>query len=149
MFSSVQYLSLVQLCNPMEPMDCSMSGFPVHHQLPEPTQTHVHRISDVVLVSVIYHCESLILKSHGLPFRRPRFDSWVGKIPWRRERLPTPVFWPGEILRLYSPWGCKEWDTTERLSLFSYIYIYIYVFFRFFSLICYYKIFSIVPCAMQ
>ena len=22
--------------------------------------------------------------------------SWVGKIPWRRERLPTPVFWPGE-----------------------------------------------------
>ena len=24
--------------------------------------------------------------------RRPRFDSWVRKIPWRRERLPTPVF---------------------------------------------------------
>ena len=24
--------------------------------------------------------------------RRPRFDSWVGKIPWRRDRLPTPVF---------------------------------------------------------
>ena len=28
---------------------------------------------------------------------RPGFDSWVGKIPWRRERLPTPVFWPGEF----------------------------------------------------
>ena len=28
---------------------------------------------------------------------RPRFDPWVGKIPWRRERLPTPVFWPGEF----------------------------------------------------
>ena len=28
--------------------------------------------------------------------RRPGFDSWVGKIPWRREWLPTPVFWPGE-----------------------------------------------------
>ena len=26
---------------------------------------------------------------------RPGFDPWVGKIPWRRERLPTPVFWPG------------------------------------------------------
>ena len=25
------------------------------------------------------------------------FDPWVGKIPWRRERLPTPVFWPGEF----------------------------------------------------
>ena len=29
--------------------------------------------------------------------RRPGFDPWVGKIPWRRERLPTPVFWPGEF----------------------------------------------------
>ena len=25
------------------------------------------------------------------------FDPWVGKIPWRRERLPTPVFWPGDL----------------------------------------------------
>ena len=48
---------------------------------------------------------------------RPGFDPWVGKIPWRRERLPTPVFWPGEFHRLYSPWGRKELDTTERLSL--------------------------------
>jgi len=44
-------------------------------------------------------------------------DPSVGKIPWRRERLPTPVFWPGEFHGLYSPWGCKELDTTERLSL--------------------------------
>ena len=29
--------------------------------------------------------------------RRPGFNPWVGKIPWRRERLPTPVFWPGEF----------------------------------------------------
>ena len=27
----------------------------------------------------------------------PGFDPWVGKIPWRREWLPTPVFWPGEF----------------------------------------------------
>ena len=27
----------------------------------------------------------------------PGFDPWVGKIPQRRERLPTPVFWPGEL----------------------------------------------------
>ena len=27
---------------------------------------------------------------------RPGFDPWVGKILWRREGLPTPVFWPGE-----------------------------------------------------
>ena len=44
-------------------------------------------------------------------------QSLVGKIPWRRERLPTLVFWPGEFHRLYSPWGRKEEDTTEWLSL--------------------------------
>ena len=37
---------------------------------------------------------------------------WVGKI-WRREQLPTPVFWPGEFHGLYSPWGCKESDMNE------------------------------------
>ena len=45
------------------------------------------------------------------------FNPQVGKIPWRREWLPTPVFWPGEFLELYSPWGHKELDTTEQLSL--------------------------------
>ena len=45
------------------------------------------------------------------------FDPWVGKILCRRERLPNPVFWPGEFQGLYSPWGRKESGTTERLSL--------------------------------
>ena len=48
---------------------------------------------------------------------RPGFDPWVGKIPWRRERLPTPVFWPGESHGLYSSWVCKQLDRTEQLSL--------------------------------
>ena len=48
---------------------------------------------------------------------RPVLDGWVGKIPWRREWLPTPMFWPGEFHGLYSPWGCKESDTTEQFSL--------------------------------
>ena len=52
-----------------------------------------------------------------LQCRRPGFDPWVGKIPWRRERLPTPVFWPREFHGLYSPRGRKESDTAERLSL--------------------------------
>ena len=49
--------------------------------------------------------------------RRPQLDSWVRKVPWRRERLLTPVFWPGEVHGLYCPWGHKEWNTTEQLSL--------------------------------
>ena len=46
------------------------------------------------------------------------WERWVqfpGKFPWRRERLPTPVLWPGEFHELYSPWGRKEVDTTEQL----------------------------------
>ena len=49
----------------------------------------------------------------------PGFDPWGGKIPWRREWLTTPVFWLGEFHGLCSPWGCKELDTTKRLSLHS------------------------------
>ena len=57
------------------------------------------------------------------------FDPWVRKILWRRERLPTPVFWPGEFHRLYNPWGRKESDTTERLSLsLHFVYKYPRVF---------------------
>ena len=47
---------------------------------------------------------------------RRGFDPWVGKIPCRRERLPTPVFWPGEFHGFCSPWGRKELDTTEQIS---------------------------------
>ena len=42
---SIQSLSHVQLC---DPMDCSTPGFPGHHQLPEFTQTHVHWVSDAI-----------------------------------------------------------------------------------------------------
>ena len=44
-FSSVHLLSQVQLCNPM---NRSIPGLPVHHQLPEFTQTHVHQVGDAI-----------------------------------------------------------------------------------------------------
>ena len=56
-----------------------------------------------------------------------QFDSWVGKIPWRRERQPTPVFWPGEFHELYSPWDVKESDRTEQLSLSLYFTIVVII----------------------
>ena len=47
MFSSIS--SVIQSCLTLcDPMDCSTPGFPVHHQLPEPTQIHVHRLSDAI-----------------------------------------------------------------------------------------------------
>ena len=49
------------------------------------------------------------------------FDSWVGKIPWRKAWQTTPVFLPEEFhcspcLEGYSPWGCKESNTAEWLT---------------------------------
>ena len=46
-----------------------------------------------------------------LQCRSPGFNPWVRKIPWKMERLPTPVFWPGEFHG--HPRGRKESDTTE------------------------------------
>ena len=64
---------------------------------------------------------------------RPGFDPWVGKIPWRRERLPTPVFQPGEFHGMYRSWisksqtrlsdihfhllHTKHWLTTPSISI--------------------------------
>ena len=50
--------------------------------------------------------------------KRRGFDPWVGKIPWTRAWQPTPVFLHGEShgqrsLEGYSPYSCKELDTTE------------------------------------
>ena len=58
-----------------------------------------------------------------------RFDPWVRKIPWRRKWQPTPVFLLREfhgqrVLVGYSPWGCKESDTTEQLSMHKNINTY-------------------------
>ena len=55
--------------------------------------------------------------------RRPGFNPWVGKIPWRRKWQPTPVLLPGKFhgqrsLQIsYSPWNHKESHTTEQLHV--------------------------------
>ena len=48
-FHWVQISSVAQLCPTLcDPMDCSTPGLPVHHQLPEFTQTHIHWVSDAI-----------------------------------------------------------------------------------------------------
>ena len=59
-----------------------------------------------------------------LQCRRPGFDPWIGKIPWRRKWQSTPVLLLGKShgqrsLVGYSPWGHKESDTTEQLHTFT------------------------------
>ena len=56
------------------------------------------------------------------------FDSWVGKIPWRRRWQPTPALLLGKFhgwrsLVGYSPWGHKESDMTKQLHLNTWHYL--------------------------
>ena len=65
-------------------------------------------------------------KEFACNVRDPGFELWVGKIPWGRKWQPTPVFLPGEFhgrrsLVGHSPWGCKESDTTKRLTHTHYL----------------------------
>ena len=93
------------------------SGVP----LPSP---HIHTME---YYSAIEKNKPLIHTTMGLPCGSDGKESplmrdiWVWslvrKMPWRRERLPTPVLWAGEFHGLYIPWDCKEPDTTEQLSL--------------------------------
>ena len=63
-FSSVQFSHSV-VSNSCDPMNRSMPGLPVHHQLPEFTQTHVHRVSEPP--SHLTLCRSLLLLPQSLP----------------------------------------------------------------------------------
>ena len=57
----------------------------------------------------------------------------VGKNPWKRERLPTPVFRPRVFHGPHSPWGHNKSDKTEQLSLFTFCLLY--TIFRYYSFI--------------
>ena len=61
--SSVQSLSRVQLC---DPMNLSMPGLPVHYQLPGFTQTHVHRVTDAIQPSRPSPPAPNLCQHHGL-----------------------------------------------------------------------------------
>ena len=78
--------SVAQLCLTLcNPMDCSTPGFPVHHQLPEPTQTHVHCIGDAIQPShplsspsppAISLSQHQVFSESGLHIRWPKYWSF-------------------------------------------------------------------------
>ena len=85
-----------------------------HNRIPCPSLSHRICSDSCPLTSLVAQTVKTL--------RRPEFDPQVGKIPWRREWLPNPVFWSGEFhgqrsLAGYSPWGGKESDVTKQLSL--------------------------------
>ena len=71
---SVQFSRSV-VSDSLNPMDCSMPGLPVHHQLPEPTQTHVHRIADAIQPSHLLSSPSA--SAFNLSQHQSLFQ-WVG-----------------------------------------------------------------------
>ena len=113
-------------------MDYSTPGLPVHHQLTEFTQTHIHSVSDAIQAShpllspfpptfnLSQHQKTLFLKKKkrtnqifcnsliaqlvknpsAMKWRRPRFNSCIRNICWRRNRLPTPVSWSSLVAQL-------------------------------------------------
>ena len=78
------------------PVDYRMPGFPVHHQLPEFTQTHVHWVDNAIQPS--HHLSPPFPPAFNLSYHQDLFQwvsiFWVGKIPWKRKWLPTPLFLP-------------------------------------------------------
>ena len=80
--SSLQFSSVAQSCPTLcDPMDCSMPGLPVHHQLPEFTQTHVHRVGDAIQPS---HPLSSLLLLSIFPSIRVFSNKLVLRIRWTK-----------------------------------------------------------------
>ena len=85
MFSSVQFSSVTQLCPTLcDPMNRSTPDLPVHHQLPEFTQTHAHQVSDAILP---YHP----LSSPSPPAPNP--SQHQGLFQWVNSRMKWPKYW--------------------------------------------------------
>ena len=76
-FSSVTQ-SCPTLCNPM---DCSTPDLPVHHQLPELSQTHVHRVSDAIQFTALVWIKDIYYDKKKIPGLNSR---WIFPIDWTR-----------------------------------------------------------------
>ena len=79
---SVEFSSVAQSCQtPCDPTNCSTPGLPVHHQLWEFTQSHVHRVGDAIQPSIL--CRPLLLCLQSLPawgsFPRSQLFAWGGQ----------------------------------------------------------------------
>ena len=76
-----QFSSVAQSCPTLcDLMDCTTPGFPVHHQLPEPTQAHVHPIGDAIQPSHPLSCSSP--PAFNLSQHQGLFHEWVLHLRW-------------------------------------------------------------------
>ena len=113
-FSSVQFSPVIQSCLTLcDPMNHSVPGLPVHHQLWEFTQTHVHRVGDAIQHSVILFssCPQSLPASGSFPMSQ--LFSWGGQI--------TGISASASVLPLntqdWSPLGWTGWITLQSKGL--------------------------------
>ena len=113
LFSSVQSLSRVWLC---DSTDCSMPGLPVHHQLPELAQTHVHCLTSnhftlcrsLLLLHSIFPSIRVFSNELALPIRWPKYWSFRFRISTSNEYSGLISF---RIEWFWSP--CSPRDSQE------------------------------------
>ena len=74
---------------------------------------HKHLYLCCAICFLLTSCSRLSGKESACQCRRCGFDPWVGKIPWRRERQPTPVFLSGKSHAQRSLVGSSRWDHRE------------------------------------
>ena len=112
--SSVQSLSRVWLCNPV---DCNRPGLPVHHQLPEFTQTHIHWISDAIQPS--HPLLSPLLLPSIFPIIKVFSNESVLHIRWPKYwSSALPSILPMNIQDCF-PLGWTEWISLQSKELRS------------------------------
>ena len=106
---SVQFSSVTQLCPTLcDPMNRSTPGLPVHHQLPELTQTHIHRVSAAIQPSHPLSCPQSLPASESFPMSQ--LFTWDGQ--------STGVWASASVLPKKSQgWSPSEW--TSWISLQS------------------------------
>ena len=97
-FSSVQFSSVTQLCPTLcNPMNCSMPGLPVHHELPEFTQTHLILCHPLLLLTPNPHSIRVFSNESTLPMRWPEYWSFSFSI------IPSKEI-PGMISSEWTGW---------------------------------------------
>ena len=110
-----QFSSVAQWCPTLcEPMDCSKPGFPVHHQLPEFTQTHVHWVGDAIqpshplssplLPPSIFPSITVFSNKSVLCIRWPKYGMGLNKCSERTLTIET------------SPWICRQVFTSQLIQ---------------------------------
>ena len=117
---SLQFRSVAQSCLTLcNPMDCSTPGFPVHHQLPELTQTHVHRVGDAIYHLILHH--PLLLLPSIFPSVRVFSNESVLLMRWSK----------------YWSFSFSVSPSNEYSGLISFRKLYAYILFNMISTICF------------